>query len=60
MFALKDPTAIPELPVSSCVMTRCLDADGEECVRPYTPIDQDQPGVLNLLIKRYEQGIMSR
>lgn len=59
-FALKDEDATPELPVSSCVMTSCKDADGKDVIRPYTPINQADKGVLNLLIKVYPNGKMSQ
>jgi hypothetical protein len=60
VFALKDASSTPNLPVSSCVMTRFVDANGKDVIRPYTPINQHEKGVLNLLIKVYPQGVMSR
>jgi len=47
------------LPVSSFVLTKAL-IDGKDLMRPYTPIHQDKPGLLNLLIKVYPQGNMSK
>lgn len=58
-FSLKDADSTPNLPVSSCVMTRCT-IDGKEVIRPYTPINQFEKGVLNLLIKYYPNGNMSK
>jgi cytochrome-b5 reductase len=60
VFALKDSQASAALPVSSCVMTRCQGADGADVLRPYTPVHQHERGVLQLLIKRYEAGVMSK
>jgi cytochrome-b5 reductase len=38
-----------------------LDAKGKPIVRPYTPVSPpDAPGELALLIKRYDQGKMSK
>lgn len=59
-FALKDASATPELPVSSCVLTSFKGEDGKDVIRPYTPINQHEKGVLNLLIKVYAQGKMSK
>jgi len=51
---------IPGLNVSSCVMVRAV-VDGEEVVRPYTPVTGDEtPGTLDLVVKVYPEGKMSR
>jgi len=49
-----------ELTVSSALVTRFKGADGKDVVRPYTPIHTNEPGVLTLLIKNYEKGVMSK
>jgi len=55
------------LPVASCLLVKASDvealkdAKGSPVIRPYTPISPpDAPGELTLLIKRYEQGVMSQ
>jgi len=51
---------IPGLNVSSCVMVRAT-VDGEEVVRPYTPVTGDEtPGSMDLVVKVYPKGKMSR
>lgn len=60
VFALASPDAPSGLPTSSCILTKCAGADGVDVIRPYTSIDQYQLGVLNLLIKVYPQGVMSK
>lgn len=61
VFALAHEDALPNLPVSSCIMTRCKDsAGGADIIRPYTPINTHEAGKLQLLIKRYESGKMSK
>ena len=61
VFALAHEDAMPNLPVSSCVMTRCKDpAGGADIIRPYTPINTHEAGKLQLLVKRYEAGKMSK
>lgn len=60
-FALSDPKAALNLPVSSCIVTKYVDAEtGKPVIRPYTPIHQHERGVVRLLVKDYEQGKMSR
>jgi len=55
------------LPVASCLLVKASDpealkdAKGNPVIRPYTPVSPpDTPGELTLLIKRYEQGVMSK
>ena len=60
-FALPDPNAYLNLPVSSCVMMRYKDeGDGKDVVRPYTPIDTHRKGEAVFLIKAYPTGKMSQ
>jgi cytochrome-b5 reductase len=66
VFELPDNQA-SLLPVASCLLVRASDPDalkdpkGNPVVRPYTPISPPHaPGELTLLVKRYEQGTMSR
>lgn len=58
-FALPDASAPLELPVASYVLCKAA-VDGKEVIRPYTPIHQDEAGVLTLLVKEYESGNLSR
>jgi cytochrome-b5 reductase len=53
------------LPVASCVLFKgpeeLKDNKGKPIVRPYTPTSaSDEPGVLEFVIKRYENGLMSQ
>ena len=54
------------IPVASFLLVKAsnealLDAKGKPIVRPYTPVSpSDAPGELALLIKRYDQGNMSK
>jgi len=60
-FALKDPSAALDLPVSSCIMTKFVGADGKDVVRPYTPVYQYDKGILTLVVKVYPVGgVMSK
>jgi len=47
------------MPTASFILTRAT-IGGKEVIRPYTPIEQTQNGVVKLLIKRYDQGTMSK
>jgi cytochrome-b5 reductase len=60
VFELKDKNASLNLPVASYLVTKFKGADGKDVIRPYTPINQHEPGQLTLLIKDYPQGVMSR
>jgi len=59
VFELKDRDSPPHVPTASFILTRYFNGS-KEVVRPYTPIDHHEHGVLNLLIKNYEQGNMSK
>uniref|UniRef100_A0A8H7Y9M5 NADH-cytochrome b5 reductase n=1 Tax=Psilocybe cubensis TaxID=181762 RepID=A0A8H7Y9M5_PSICU len=55
------------IPVASCLVVKASapdalnDAKGKPVIRPYTPVSApDAPGELTLLVKRYENGNMSR
>ncbi|KAF9566942.1 cytochrome-b5 reductase [Agrocybe pediades] len=55
------------IPVASCLLVKAsdpealVDAKGRPVVRPYTPVSPpDVPGELTLLVKRYENGNMSK
>lgn len=55
------------LPVASCLLVKASDSEalkdpkGNPVIRPYTPVSPpNSPGELTLLIKRYEQGLMSK
>jgi len=58
-FALADPKADLELPVSSFFVTRTKGKDGKDVIRPYTPIEPREKGVLTFVVKDYPQGVMS-
>nr|VWO94442.1 NADH-cytochrome b5 reductase (EC [Ganoderma boninense] len=68
IFELPPDTA-SLLPIASCVVVKSpsdassplLDPKGKPVIRPYTPISpSDLPGELTFIIKRYEQGNMSK
>jgi len=48
-----------EVPVASFVMARA-NIDSKEVARPYTPIKSKTPNEMNLLIKTYPTGVMSK
>jgi len=55
------------IPVASCLVVKAShpealkDAKGNPIIRPYTPVSPpDAPGILTLLVKRYENGNMSK
>ncbi|TBU41280.1 cytochrome-b5 reductase [Dichomitus squalens] len=63
------PDSASLLPIASCVVVKSaddapnplLDPKGKPVIRPYTPISpSDLPGELTFLIKRYDQGKMSK
>lgn len=54
-----DANAPLNLPVSSYVLTKA-EIDGKNVIRPYTPIHQDENGTLQLLVKVYPNGNMSK
>lgn len=56
---VEDPNKPLNLPCASFILTKA-NIDGKDVIRPYTPINQYEPGVINLLIKKYETGVMSK
>lgn len=59
-FGLPDGQSL-NLPVCACILMKGKTADGEDAVRPYTPIsDNSMVGKFQLLIKKYEQGVVSK
>jgi len=59
VFDLPDPNASAELPVASFLLAKA-DIDGKEVIRPYTPIDSHVTGAIHLLVKKYEEGKLSK
>lgn len=66
MFELPNDEA-SLIPVASCLVVKAsdpealVDAKGKPIIRPYTPVSPpDAPGELTLLVKRYENGNMSK
>jgi len=59
VFALANPNAKLDLPVASYVLAKAV-IDGKEIIRPYTPVDAHERGVINLLIKSYPKGLLSK
>ena len=64
---LRDTASL--LPIASCLIVKSspdassplLDSKGKPIIRPYTPISpSNQPGELTFLIKKYDQGKMSK
>lgn len=55
-FALSSPSAKLDMPITSYVLAKA-DCDGEQVIRPYTPI-ADLDGEMALLIKTYPNGKM--
>lgn len=47
------------LPVASCLVVRA-DIDGKPVVRPYTPVSSPNESHIDLIVKNYEQGVMSK
>lgn len=59
-FALPTPNSVLGLPVGQHVICRGKDKDGEEVIRPYTPITLDSDvGYFELVVKMYPEGKMS-
>ena len=60
-FGLPDGRSL-DLPVCACLLLRAgVDADGEDIVRPYTPISSNSTvGSFRLLVKVYEHGVASQ
>eukprot|EP00252_Welwitschia_mirabilis_P015972 TRINITY_DN3540_c0_g1_i1.p1 TRINITY_DN3540_c0_g1~~TRINITY_DN3540_c0_g1_i1.p1 ORF type:complete len:283 (+),score=57.13 TRINITY_DN3540_c0_g1_i1:95-943(+) len=59
-FALPTPTSILGLPIGQHISCKGHDAEGQEVIKPYTPITLDSDlGFFELVIKMYPQGRMS-
>ncbi|CAP69500.1 uncharacterized protein PODANS_1_11620 [Podospora anserina S mat+] len=60
-FRLPEDDMVSGLPVASAILTKYKPVDAEKAVlRPYTPIsDEDTPGYIDLLVKKYPNGPMS-
>ncbi|GAD92810.1 hypothetical protein AN0432.2 [Paecilomyces variotii No. 5] len=60
-FEFEDKDAVSGLPVTSALLTKYQAPDGSKPIlRPYTPTnDEDIPGYLELVVKRYPNGPMS-
>ncbi|KAK4181701.1 hypothetical protein QBC36DRAFT_317061 [Triangularia setosa] len=60
-FRLPEDDMVSGLPVASAILTKYKPLDAEKPVlRPYTPIsDEDTPGYIDLLVKKYPNGPMS-
>jgi len=60
-FALPEEDAVSGLQVASALLTKYKGPEMEKpVIRPYTPVsDEDTPGYIDLLVKRYPNGPMS-
>lgn len=60
-FKLPEDDMVSGLHVASAILTKFKPVDAEKAVlRPYTPIsDEDTPGYMDLLVKKYPNGPMS-
>lgn len=59
-FDLPDKNDISGLVIASCLLSKFVTPKGNNVVRPYTPVsDVDQKGVIEFVIKRYEDGKMT-
>ncbi|KAF5446386.1 hypothetical protein F2P56_032019 [Juglans regia] len=59
-FSLPTPTSVLGLPAGQYVICRGKDNQGEEVIRPYTPITLDSHvGYFELVVKMYPMGKMS-
>ena len=60
-FALTNDASVAGLPVASCLLVRApLGPEGKPVVRPYTPISHPHERHLDLLVKSYPAGVMSK
>eukprot|EP01119_Soliformovum_irregulare_P010032 TRINITY_DN2430_c0_g1_i1.p1 TRINITY_DN2430_c0_g1~~TRINITY_DN2430_c0_g1_i1.p1 ORF type:complete len:310 (-),score=110.84 TRINITY_DN2430_c0_g1_i1:140-958(-) len=61
-FDLGDPKAIIGLDVASCLVTKAnIGENGKPVIRPYTPVSSnDEKGVMELMVKEYPNGVMSK
>ncbi|OKL59395.1 NADH-cytochrome b5 reductase 2 [Talaromyces atroroseus] len=59
-FEFPDKEAVSGLHVASALITKYVPPEGKPIIRPYTPVsDEDTPGYLDLVVKRYPEGKMS-
>merc|ERR1712177_103381 len=60
-FKLSSEDAVAGLPVASALITKYKGPEMEKpVIRPYTPVsDEDQPGYLDFVVKKYPNGPMS-
>ncbi|RKF77896.1 NADH-cytochrome b5 reductase 2 [Golovinomyces cichoracearum] len=60
-FALPEKDQVSGLQTASCLLTKYKGPEMEKAViRPYTPTsDEDEKGYLDLLVKKYPNGLMS-
>lgn len=60
LFSIGTPEKPFSWPIASCVLTKFVDSDGKEVVRPYTPISgtNTRKGYFEILVKRYPNGKM--
>ncbi|KAL2007830.1 hypothetical protein VTN00DRAFT_7812 [Thermoascus crustaceus] len=60
-FELPDKESVAGLPVTSALLAKFVPEGKEKAVlRPYTPVnDEEEPGYLDLVVKRYPKGPMS-
>ena len=60
-FTFGTPAGKPlALPTCACLLVKGVDSEGEDAVRPYTPVSQAVAGEFDLLVKVYEQGKCSK
>jgi len=67
-FVFEIPSGEPSrLPITSCIIVKSSDPEalkdknGKPIIRPYTPVSpSDAPGVLSLLVKKYDKGNASK
>lgn len=59
-FTLQSPEDQVGLPVASCLLARA-NIDGKNEIRPYTPVSSnEEKGYVDLVVKGYEQGKVSK
>ncbi|KAH7208542.1 hypothetical protein DER44DRAFT_862855 [Fusarium oxysporum] len=59
-FKLPEPDQVSGLTVASAIFAKYeAPEDKRPILRPYTPIEEDEEGFLNLLVKKYPGGLMS-
>ncbi|XP_044462422.1 NADH--cytochrome b5 reductase 1-like [Mangifera indica] len=59
-FALPKPTSVFGLPLGQHIVCRGKDSEGNQVIRPYTPITLDSDlGFFELVVKMYPKGRMS-